>query len=521
MSEKRNVFLSVIMPVLNGERFIVKNVKETLKVLQKIFPSRKIEIVVVDDGSTDKTLILLKRHFSQSKNIIITRNIGNIGKGWALKVGFKNSSGRYIAFLDSDLELPPMLLKTMFEIMERDNSDVVIGSKLHPESKINYPLLRKIMSVTYYRFVKLLFNLPLMDTQTGIKLFKREVLEKVFPVIMVKRFAFDLELLAVANRFGFKISQAPIELNFSKGSSLVKPLTIYQMITDTLAVFYRLKIIKYYDREFPPPKPITIALITNRFDIRFKKSDLIKIKKFHLPIGQNPVDWLVKNKNRIKEQVIIIGNTDTIEKESIEHLSGLISREDVGTVMGVRIPDRSSEYTAVWCSISYALNDVIRNVPKSSTSTIKFIPPFSLIAFKKELTSNLKEGDLLEKFLIKECSKRNLKAIYSPDFISYFYHITSLKSLLAKALKEGENYYRRFKLRSVLFFSSLVLSILLPLTHPNGWIFPSIWLFSMIAIKTIGTLSFRGIFSGLLVFLSQIAFTAGNLKGILNAVFRR
>ena len=100
----------------------------------------------------------------------------------------------------------------------------------------------------YYLLVKLLFGLPCHDTQTGLKLFKREVLEKVFPRILVKRFAFDLEVLVNAHHLGFKIAEAPIVLNPQRPFGRIGPGAVWVTTQDTLAVFYRMKILKYYDR---------------------------------------------------------------------------------------------------------------------------------------------------------------------------------------------------------------------------------------------------------------------------------
>ena len=100
-----------------------------------------------------------------------------------------------------------------------------------------------------------MFNLKIRDTQVGLKIFKRNVLEKVLPRLLVKKFAFDIEILAVANHLGFnKIYDAPVEIkiDFNSNSSfhphkLIFNKNIWKMIIDTLAVFYRLRILKYYD----------------------------------------------------------------------------------------------------------------------------------------------------------------------------------------------------------------------------------------------------------------------------------
>jgi len=95
--------------------------------------------------------------------------------------------------------------------------------------------------------LRVLFNLKVKDTQVGIKLYRREVLEKVLPCILVKRFAFPVEILAVANYFGFtKIMEAPVELRYNFLGTNVNLRETFRIIWDTFAIFYRLKILHYY-----------------------------------------------------------------------------------------------------------------------------------------------------------------------------------------------------------------------------------------------------------------------------------
>jgi hypothetical protein len=129
-----------------------------------------------------------------------------------------------------------------------DNADIVIGSKFHPNSVVNYPLQRRIISMGYYLLIRFLFNLPCHDTQTGLKLFKTEVLRKVFPKILVKKFAFDLEVLVNAHHLGYKITEAPIFLNSQRRYGRIGLKSVFATFWDTLAVFYRMYILRYYDR---------------------------------------------------------------------------------------------------------------------------------------------------------------------------------------------------------------------------------------------------------------------------------
>ncbi|MFC1753737.1 hypothetical protein ACFL96_10160 [Thermoproteota archaeon] len=132
--------------------------------------------------------------------------------------------------------------------MKLDNADVVIGSKRHPNSILDYPLQRKIISSVYFFLIKLMFGLPIQDTQTGLKLFKSEVLRKVFPKIVVRAFAYDLEILVNAHRLGYKIAEAPVRINSQRKFSRIRIRDIVDTWIDTMAIFYRMYILKYYDK---------------------------------------------------------------------------------------------------------------------------------------------------------------------------------------------------------------------------------------------------------------------------------
>jgi hypothetical protein len=131
--------------------------------------------------------------------------------------------------------------------MKKNNADVVVGSKRHHLSKINYPLYRKILSQGYHMFTGILFTLNLTDTQTGLKLFKYEVLKEILPRILCKKYAFDLELLVNIHHRGWKIIEAPIELQWQREKNRIKIKDIWQLTLDTAAIYYRLKIFKFYD----------------------------------------------------------------------------------------------------------------------------------------------------------------------------------------------------------------------------------------------------------------------------------
>lgn len=242
-----NKKLSILMPGYNEGARIYKNLIKTHNIVKKF--SNDFEIIFINDGSTDDTVQQVKKAAQQFANIIIIDFGENHGKGNALKAGFDFCTGKFVAFVDSDLDLNPIHLKSFFKIMKNQEADVVIGSKMHPDSITNYPARRKFISTGYYFILKILFRLPIRDTQTGLKLFKYNALKEIFPKILVKKFAFDIELLSNIHHKGFKIAEAPIELNFQRQEKWgrIKLKDIYYVFIDTLAIFYRMYILKYYD----------------------------------------------------------------------------------------------------------------------------------------------------------------------------------------------------------------------------------------------------------------------------------
>ncbi len=238
--------VSVIMPAYNEGSMIFASIQETAKVLKAA--KCDFEIIIADDGSLDETYQEVKRAQAEISNIVLARVGRNVGKGHAIKHGFDFAHGDIVVFLDADLDLHPQQITSLFDALVENNADVVIGSKRHPQSQLDYPWYRKVMSNVYYYLVRLLFGLPVRDTQTGIKMFRREVLEQVLPKLLVKKYAFDLELLVNAHHLKFKIVEAPISLNFQGKYGHINARVIYKTFMDTLAVFYRLRILRYYDK---------------------------------------------------------------------------------------------------------------------------------------------------------------------------------------------------------------------------------------------------------------------------------
>jgi glycosyltransferase involved in cell wall biosynthesis len=244
--------ISIIIPAWNEEKIIYDNLKKIEEVFDRSLGKLQVgyELIVVDDGSTDNSYVEAKKASKENKKIKVVRYKNNGGKGSALTYGFRFCSGGFVAFLDADLDLHPEHVTQFIKHMEKHGADIVIGSKRHPSSKINYPISRKILSQAYNVLIRLLFHLNLTDTQTGLKLFKYEVLEKVLPIILCKQYAFDLELLVNINSRGYKIAEAPIELRWQRSKNRLTLGDIWKIALDTAAIFYRMKILRYYDKRY-------------------------------------------------------------------------------------------------------------------------------------------------------------------------------------------------------------------------------------------------------------------------------
>src|SRR5512142_440596 len=161
--------LSVILPARNEAHHIHANLRRASEALA----GQPFELVVVDDGRSDETYDEACRAAGEGLPVRVVRQETNRGKGAALFRGFAETTGELVAFLDADLEIAPENLLRLLERMESARAAVVVGTK----TGAGFPLARRLLSRAFRATVAWLFGLSVSDTQTGIKLFRREVLE--------------------------------------------------------------------------------------------------------------------------------------------------------------------------------------------------------------------------------------------------------------------------------------------------------------------------------------------------------
>ncbi len=235
----KNGRISVVVPCFNEGKTIGKNLKIINDYLKSHFEA--FEIIAVNDGSTDNTMLELKKLLPLIPLRVIHQET-NEGKGQAVKAGILEGAYDVVMFLDADLGIPIEELEKFIKEFE-NGYDIVIASRFVPGLKVKRPVRwhRKIMEKGFRLLrVIILDDWRVKDTQCGFKVFRRGVVEKIFPKLTLKRFAFDAELVFVARKFNCKIKELPISLQNPPNSHV-------RIIRDPLNMFCDLLRIKLND----------------------------------------------------------------------------------------------------------------------------------------------------------------------------------------------------------------------------------------------------------------------------------
>ncbi len=239
--------ISIIIPAYNSQKYVTYVIDRVAELLKR--EKVEFEVIVVCDGCTDATQKFAenaaKKHQGDVRVFAYTKNRG---KGFAVRYGMTRARGNILGFIDCDKEIDAKSINKLLEVFYKKNADIVVGSKRHKDSKVVYPVLRRLISLSYYFLVRLLFNLRVSDTQAGIKIYKSQVFKKIKSQLSIDGFAFDIEMLALARKSGFtKLFEAPIYVNLGhlNDASILKSFRIIKeslyMFWDTLRLFFRMR----------------------------------------------------------------------------------------------------------------------------------------------------------------------------------------------------------------------------------------------------------------------------------------
>ena len=229
--------MTVVVPAYNESNRIAS----TLERLRGASPTLGIlEILVVDDGSTDGTPALVESHeTTEAPSIRLIRLPENRGKGAAVRAGVAEAVGDYVVFLDADLSATPDAIPRAVAAIE-DGADIAIGTRVAPggaDARRTQPMQRQISGRIFAVLQRLIVGLPYADTQCPFKLFSRDAAQSVFPLVETSGWAFDVELLARARKLGLIVEEFPVEWQHVGGSHIrVGPLSAMRVILELLSI---------------------------------------------------------------------------------------------------------------------------------------------------------------------------------------------------------------------------------------------------------------------------------------------
>jgi len=232
------IYLSLIIPAFNEEARIQKNLGWILNFLKS--QSYSSEIIIVDDGSQDRTVEVVRQIAQGNSQLRILRNNENLGKGGAVQVGMREAKGRYLFFFDADLSVPIETLPAFLAELE-NHCDVAIGTRQKAGARIevHQPFYRELMGKTYTRLSNWILNLGVSDFTCGFKGFRGDVARDLFSRQRLKNWSFDAEILYLARLKGYRIQEIPVTWRDDRGSKV-------RLWRDVISSFFGLVQIRLY-----------------------------------------------------------------------------------------------------------------------------------------------------------------------------------------------------------------------------------------------------------------------------------
>ena len=239
------MFLSIVIPAYNEEARLPGTLERVRHYIEQRHAERA-EILVVNDGSRDGTADVARQFAAGAGPGVAVRlleNPGNKGKGYSVRHGMLEAQGDWILFSDADLSAPIEQCDKLLAAAQSGGFDVAIGSRALDRSLIgvHQSRFRENAGRLFNAFMRLATGLPFHDTQCGFKLFRRSAAREIFSRQRLERFGFDVEVLYLARKLGFRAIEVPVRWNHSEGTKV-------SMMGDSLDMFLDLWRVRRFDR---------------------------------------------------------------------------------------------------------------------------------------------------------------------------------------------------------------------------------------------------------------------------------
>ena len=232
----KNPTLSIIIPAYNEATRLPESLEKINTFLDR--QPYSAEIVVVENGSSDNTFEIANEMRATIQNLVVVHE-NQRGKGWAVKRGMQIAKGEYRFICDADLSMPIEELPRFFP-PQLENAVVAIASREAPGAvRYNEPGYRHFIGRIFNWMVRMLILPGLQDTQCGFKCFRADVVEKVFPLVTISGWTFDVEALFIARRLGYKIEEIAIPWYYNSHSNIRVFRDSLQMGTDLIKIRWK------------------------------------------------------------------------------------------------------------------------------------------------------------------------------------------------------------------------------------------------------------------------------------------
>lgn len=255
--------VSVIIPAYNEEKRLAPTVREAVDYFRG--RSRSVEIIVVDDGSRDRTSDLTHHLGAEMREVRLIRLAANAGKGYAVRTGVVNARGRLVMFMDADGATPIAEFERLETAID-GGAAMAIGSRvLHGQGvRVRARFYRRLMGRSFHALVRALTVRGISDTQCGFKMFRGEVAHDLFSRMRMTGFSFDVEVLVMAQLLGLRVAEVPVNWTHQPGSRV-------NLVRDSLHMAYDLLVIRTHvlrgDYDAPHVAPLSgVAVVVDPID---------------------------------------------------------------------------------------------------------------------------------------------------------------------------------------------------------------------------------------------------------------